>query len=380
MRILINGTFQAGAYSMAELLRQVCTQRGSAKVFSSEDYRETGSDFEIVVVNEYTQNWVDWADKIFTIFREPDQVLHEIGLPNYYPKTGVDNIDFDLRNLYRPLTYWGFYCQYADYCAKYEQLTRSPLKLATIMGEKMGFRVNLRPLRKEFQHNDMKLIDTIDFDVLSFNRICEKIRNGEHFSLARYGDGEFNAILGVQGANCDGHEYFPEMGQELADTLRSNPDYYIGMHQNARIEQKTLDWLNENGLKDRKFVSNAVLHCALRDGLFDQFWNATLGRKVLIIGPQYIEQQKKINGHFLSIPAKNTYEYLPAIKMRLDSMLPVGLLPGSIVLICASMTAPLIVDHLYKQYGNTATFIDFGSCFDPYCGIKSRSFHKNVLK
>ena len=225
----------------------------------------------------------------------------------------------------------------------------------------------------------MTLKQIIDFDTLSFDRICEKIRNGEHFSLARYGDGEFNAILGKPGVNCDGHEYLPEMGRELGETLAGNPGYYIGLHQSKVIQDETLEWLEESDLLDREFVSNAVFHCAVRDGLMGEFWDATLGRKVVIIGPKYIEQQKQITGYFLPIPEQNTYDYLQAIKMRLDSMELLSILPGAIVLISASMTAPLIVDHLYRKYGDTATFIDFGSTFDPYCGIKSRSFHKNLI-
>lgn len=226
----------------------------------------------------------------------------------------------------------------------------------------------------------MTLKQIIDFDTLSFDRICEKIRNGEHFSLARYGDGEFNAILGKQGANCDGHEYFPEMGEDLADTLQSNPEYYIGLHQSKVIQDETLDWLEDADLLDREFVSNAVFHCAVRDGLMQKFWDAVNDCfDVVIIGPDYLSSQTAVSGAFhIKISGENTYSYLPQIKSKLMSIRKKWGFENSIVLISASMTAPLIVDHLYQQYGNTATFIDFGSTFDPYCGIKSRSFHKAI--
>lgn len=230
----------------------------------------------------------------------------------------------------------------------------------------------------------MTLKQLIDFETLSFDAICEKIRNGEHFSLARYGDGEFNAILGVDGANCDGHSYYPEMGKELADTLLSRPQYHIGLHQNAKIQKETLDWLGQNGLIDgAKYVSNAVFHCATRDGLFDQFVSAMFAAflkgcpRFVIVAPEYIIKNQKIIGSSdsdttIEIPGTETYLHLDSIKSKLDC---VGF-TDSICLISASMTAPLIVDYLYKTYRDAATFIDFGSSFDPFVGVKSRSFHK----
>jgi hypothetical protein len=193
----------------------------------------------------------------------------------------------------------------------------------------------------------MTLKHLINRDLLTFDAICEKIRKGEHFSLARYGDGEFKAILGEQGANCDGHEYFPEMGRELADTLRSNPDYYIGLHSTGRngLDVKTLDWLQENDLTGREYIPNEVFHIPLRDGLMGQFWEALESKQVVTIGPEYIRTQKVISRwrtFHLPIQAKNTY--LDRWKIYED--LKDFDLTNSVVLICASMTAPLIVDYL----------------------------------
>ena len=115
------------------------------------------------------------------------------------------------------------------------------------------------------------LKDLIDFELLSFDTIIDDIESGQHFSLARYGDGEFNAILEKPGANCDGHAYYPSMGLELGLTLNSRPPYYLGLHQSAKIQHETISWLRHNDLIDITFVSNAVFHVPLRDGLFNPF-------------------------------------------------------------------------------------------------------------
>lgn len=218
----------------------------------------------------------------------------------------------------------------------------------------------------------MTLKKIIDFEKLSFDVICNKIAQGDNFSFARYGDGEFNAMLGEQGANCDGHPYDLGMGIQLNDTLKKRPEYYCAIHQNAKIQERTIDWLARNGMLNYPFVSNAVFHCATRDGLFDPFWDALKNRKVCIVAPRYVRRQNVIDGpQFVEIPGRDTYKFLGHIKEQLKMVDA----DDVVFLICASMTAPLIVDWMYERWGDSGTFIDFGSSFDPVVGVKSRSFH-----
>lgn len=249
----------------------------------------------------------------------------------------------------------------------------------------------------------MNIKQLIDFNTLSFSRICDKIRNGEHFSLARYGDGEFNAILGVSGENCDAHPYYPEMGKQLGGILRSKPPYYLGLHQNGKIAEDTVNWLHRNGYIEEipesdggvsempatMFVSNAVFHDALvgkdnngvrtisKPGAIYELWEALRRKKVWIIGPAYLEDQVAIEANNVTIPGKNTFEHIENI---LEVLTRFHDFTGAVVLVCASMCAPIIVDHLHRQYGNKGTFIDLGSTFDPFTpgAPFSRSFHQKI--
>lgn len=248
----------------------------------------------------------------------------------------------------------------------------------------------------------MRIKDLIEFKILSFDTICEKIRNGEHFSLARYGDGEFSAILGIQGANCDGHEYYPEMGRALGDILKSFPPYFIGLHQDNKIDRETITWLYRAGLAKEvempdgveydpviRFVPNSVFHDAqvgkYNDGVrtiqkpsaIDQFWKACEGKNMWIVGPGYLEEQTKVHANHVVIPGNGTFQHIDNILTILDRFHD---FTGSVVLVCASMCAPIIVDHLWRKYRDSATFIDFGSVFDAYVESSpfSRSFHKKI--
>src|SRR5210317_64019 len=89
-------------------------------------------------------------------------------------------------------------------------------------------------------------------NLLNTEQMTDKIRSGIHFAFSRMGDGEFDCILGNTGANCDGHEYYKEMGIELGDIIEwwseAQPEnYYLGLHVSKRIGPQTVNWLEERG-------------------------------------------------------------------------------------------------------------------------------------
>ena len=59
------------------------------------------------------------------------------------------------------------------------------------------------------------------------------LSGGKPFSFSRFGDGEWNAILGKPGQNCDGHAFFPELGADLRDALIQKLPYLYGMQVRA---------------------------------------------------------------------------------------------------------------------------------------------------
>ena len=253
----------------------------------------------------------------------------------------------------------------------------------------------------------MNLTDLIDFDMLDISAMVEKFKIRENFSFARYGDGEFAAILNdplkVE-KNCDGHKYYPEMGRKLGEILASDPPYFVGIHQDKKTQDATINWLIREGLmwmddngrpfwNNRPFAANAVFHDAVigkkranasveyeeTPGQYlDAFWNALECRNVLIVAPDYIKHQQKIlHAEFLPIPGQETFLHVDSITER--AIRKLGGIEDPVVLICASMTAPILVHRLWREYGDLGTFIDFGSTFDPFVGMPSRSFHSKAF-
>ena len=65
---------------------------------------------------------------------------------------------------------------------------------------------------------------------LTFNDInfyIELLKSNKKFSFTRWGDGEWSCAFGVQGANCDSHTYFPEMGKGLNEAIDNPKGYFV---------------------------------------------------------------------------------------------------------------------------------------------------------
>jgi hypothetical protein len=49
-----------------------------------------------------------------------------------------------------------------------------------------------------------------------------------------------------------------------------------------------------------------------------------------------------------------------------------------VILYCASMMAEVLIDDVWRKYGDTVTQIDIGSAFDPLVGEMTRKYHKKL--
>ena len=109
-----------------------------------------------------------------------------------------------------------------------------------------------------------------------FEDICRMLRNGEAFSFSRFGDGEFAAIFGVEGANVDGHRFFPDLGMKLKEIVESKPDYLMGLQTQALLAHGALPIRSLS--PDTQWVLADSLHNASMEGHLGSFFNALDGR------------------------------------------------------------------------------------------------------
>lgn len=213
-----------------------------------------------------------------------------------------------------------------------------------------------------------------------FDQYLTWIKERKPFTFSRFGDGEANAILGREGKNCDGHEYFKDMGKELAQIITNRSHsviYEKGIQQHAlRTMPEFATWLTEQGLTpDIDFVNADVWHHASIKEQFDPFFDAIQNRSVLLVGPHHLTRMG-IHSYWVEVPERNCWQSFDAIMKGIDNYIDYA----DIVLFCASMPAKIMIDRLYAKHGATKTLLDMGSVFMPYVGISNRSYHKKIIE
>ncbi len=209
--------------------------------------------------------------------------------------------------------------------------------------------------------------------------IYEKILyNLEHqipFSLSRYGDGEWNAIFGKAGSNCDQHEYFTDMGDELKRIVLSEPEYIVGIQPltMSHYRDKVVEFAGD---LDIDWVNSDVLHDANIKEQLKRFFNVLHDQPIIMIAPARLQELPLNYGRFVEVSLKNCWLEKTMIEKKLFEILPQ--IDYAVLLFCAGMPSNVIIDDLYKYYGDKVTMIDTGSIFDPYCHFNTRSYHKKM--
>lgn len=204
------------------------------------------------------------------------------------------------------------------------------------------------------------------------DKFIDLINTGEHFSFSRWGDGEWNAVFGKPGMNCDGHNYYPDMGKRLSKILQSSPKYILGLQGLAiRLMAGPINEYTEK--YDLKWINSDVFHHANANGQIQRFWDCLKDKDVLLVGPAHLncEGVKKLfKFRFFEIRGRNCWLQHD----RILEKLPEFINDDTIVLFCASMMANVLIDELNGK----GMLIDFGSVLDPHAGVKSRSYHRRM--
>ncbi|EFK96510.1 hypothetical protein LDC_1463 [sediment metagenome] len=229
-------------------------------------------------------------------------------------------------------------------------------------------------------HLNMFLSRDIRLENPPLSSYVEKLERGESFSFSRFGDGEWNAILGRPGENCDGHEFFPELGQRLRETL-INPLPYIYALQQLAIGQDGIAiarFCHKNRIV-RTWPNADVFHHASEEGRLLPLVSQLRKMDVVIVGPQHlrkISQRVFKYIHFIEIPSRNCF--LSAEKIKSDILAVAQNNSKVVYALSASMTANVLIHDLFPVLGSDNWMIDFGSVWDVYVGAPSRGYQRGT--
>ena len=183
-------------------------------------------------------------------------------------------------------------------------------------------------------------------------------------SFSRFGDGEFACMDGTGPANCDGHEYFPELRKDLLDAFNNQ-------HSNVTygVQRICRSRLGTEGMTD-----GDVFHRRSANGGMRRVINYLMDNHVVLVGPEWIMRPPLSLNQDLRIivPSKNCYLEKERIKYDMKRCWSAGY---PLFSLSCSMLAEVLIHELTPEMPG-AVMIDFGSVWDPYNGVLSRSYHK----
>ena len=205
-----------------------------------------------------------------------------------------------------------------------------------------------------------------------------KLKNNEFFSLSRWGDGEFLCASNKKGYNCDGHNYYPELRDGLIKALKSDLPYYKATYPEDQNMIKNNLFLINKLLKDNnvkiEWYYARVLEDVLLRGDINPLANQ-LNKMNFIVVSEENKKNLPFLTDFIEIPKKNCFLKKEDIKQKIIEMFEKY--DNPVFGLSASMTTNVIIDELYPIIGDKCWMIDFGSIWDPFVGVYSRSYHQN---
>jgi len=213
-------------------------------------------------------------------------------------------------------------------------------------------------------------IDGLEKWEITFTKMIDDLKSNKPFKFARYGDGEIYCMNGKQGHNCDQHIYFPDLGRALRQSIEA-PNYMVGIqplsvsHIPERVEQYF-------GHIENLYNAD-VLHNASIAGKLSKFDKALDGKYLIIVGPPHLSTLFSLDCVHIVISPINCWLEYEQIRQQIE--FHIDGVNNAVVLLAASMMSEVIISY-FEEYPHT--FIDVGSVFDPYCGVKSRRYHHKL--
>lgn len=206
----------------------------------------------------------------------------------------------------------------------------------------------------------------------------DKIKNREHFSFTRWGDGEWFCATGQQGANCDKHIYYPAMAMGLNQALKYDKGYYKAIwdknhgqiKRNLDIIMPHLERVNPN----IEWVNANIWENLAINGEMGKLVEALESVPFVIVSNPNKHNLPVKHVGYVEIPSVNCF--LEKERIKNDMIAMTEKFNNVVFGLSASMATNVIVDELYTIIGDRCSMIDFGSIWEPFVGNNNRSYHR----
>jgi len=200
------------------------------------------------------------------------------------------------------------------------------------------------------------------------------IRSGEPFTFTRYGNGEWDLILG-RGTHTGSRSqtFTTSLRRAMRETVIEHDGKKMGMQsrrylQKLRLLSHAEAWLTKHGVKIA-WEAGDVLHWASKRGELAPFVDALNATSPLFVGPDYMERIP-LDGDVMVIPSRNCWQQVDGIE---EAIRKHG--QNRTVCISAGPAAKVLIHRLRSE---PMQLIDCGSLWDVYCGVVSRKYHNEI--
>jgi hypothetical protein len=193
----------------------------------------------------------------------------------------------------------------------------------------------------------------------------DKLKKGEKFSMARWGDGELYCMWGKKGQNSNGCRYSPELRQSLLDSMKPREGFYHGLQRVLpRDEERIMKEYPEINWYETECLSEAVANGELYP-LIEQL---NLTEDLHMIGNESIQWKtaELIDwDDFCTVPPSNAFDLREIVMQCVRNTGSKG-----VYLFSCGMAANAFISELHGTVDGS--LIDLGHIWDPFTGLMSR--------
>lgn len=188
----------------------------------------------------------------------------------------------------------------------------------------------------------------------------DKLKNGEKFSLARYGDGEMLCMWGRHGGNSNGCRYSPELREALLKSMEhfNDPRFIYGMQRVLPGDKERF----EKEYPNIEFYDTEIFSEAVANGELYPLIEQLKKMNVIVIGNSSIKDfvKKQFNCVFIEVPPSNAF----------DEEFSLPYVENGVYLFSAGMASNAWISALHDSIDGW--LIDLGHIWDPFVGNMSR--------
>jgi len=212
----------------------------------------------------------------------------------------------------------------------------------------------------------------------SMKAYVEQVQLGDPFSFARYGDGEWHTILGHYNLrNSNGCTFTKPLSDALRAALRKGHPYE---HSILRIARRNLGSEIEQFLKKYEIriewtLGDTILEESLKGNLFPLMEQLRM-KRILYVGPKHCRGLNSLGFFqyvdYIQPPPRNAFIVRHDLVRNVAASIKENKI--DIVGYSSGLASKVFIDDIYQITGGGVTQIDFGSMFDGYFGIPSRTY------